>query len=70
MNSYTHALAHEQVRKLRGLLEESELRVRAEGVDHFFCAKEQAERGGLRERTKGAGAGPGRRGVRAIRIGA
>src|SRR6476620_12800866 len=35
------------------------VRVHAEGVDHSFCAKEQAKRGGLREGTKGAGAGPG-----------
>src|SRR3982750_430141 len=39
MNSYTHALSHEQVRKLRGLLQESGFEFTAKEWTNFFARK-------------------------------
>ena len=70
MNSYTHALTQQQVGKLRALLEESAFEFTPKEWTIFFAQKNKLSVAVYEKGTKGAGAGSGRRGVRAIRIGA
>ena len=67
LNELVHSRADESAgNKTSYAARRARVRIFAEGIHAVLRAEKQVERGGLREGTEGAGAGPRRGGVRAI----